>query len=88
MGHCIISYLDDGQICSHLAKQGYVTSSGARGLKQKVNRVINRAFEVYNDIPGRVDESMNDGPFEKLEVKITPRGKNKQEIKVFRKQQD
>jgi hypothetical protein len=29
---------------------------------------------------------MNDGPFEKLEAKLTPSGNGKQEIKVVRRQ--
>jgi glycine cleavage system pyridoxal-binding protein P len=88
MGHCIISYLDDGQICSHMAKRGYTTTSGARGLKREARKVANMARRVYNTIPERVKESMNDGLFEKLEVKLEPQSKTRQEINVFRKQED
>lgn len=44
-----------------------------------------KARKVYNDIPGRVEESLNDRPFQRLEVKLTPSGINKHEVKVFHK---
>ncbi|KAF1911539.1 P-loop containing nucleoside triphosphate hydrolase protein [Ampelomyces quisqualis] len=85
MGHCIISYVEDGPLCAYMAERGYHRSSGARGVKREAKKVMAAARKVYNNIPERVDESLNDGPFEKLEVKLAPSGNNKHEVKVFRK---
>jgi len=43
------------------------------------------ARQVYNVIPDRVDESLNEGPLERLEVKLTPKGDGKHGIGVVRK---
>jgi hypothetical protein len=43
------------------------------------------ARKVYNSVAGRVTEEMNDGPLEKLEVKLIAKGDNRHEIGVFRR---
>jgi hypothetical protein len=60
-------------------------SSGARGLKREAKKVEESARKVYNSVAGRVTEEMNDGPLEKLEVKLIAKGDNRHEIGVFRR---
>jgi hypothetical protein len=90
MGHCHISYPDHGKLCSHFASQGYKSKSRARGLKHEAQDVEILARRVYNDNPGLVTESLNDGPLEKLEVKPMPNGENEYEyeVGVFQKQEE
>jgi hypothetical protein len=81
-GHYIFSYQEDEKLCSYLANCGYDKRSGERGLKGQAKQVLNATRTVYNSIPGRIARSLNDGPFERLEVKLIPVDDKKQEIKV------
>ncbi|KAI4957749.1 hypothetical protein J4E86_004888 [Alternaria arbusti] len=87
MGHCHISYQDDGKLCGHLAKRGYRDKSGARGLRNEAQDVQILARKTYNALPGLVTESMNEGPLEKLEVKLMQDG-DEYEVGVFKKRDD
>jgi hypothetical protein len=87
MGHCIMSFKDDGKLCSYLAESGYHRSSGARGVEREVRRVERKARKHYNNIRGLVTEEMNKGPFEKLEVRLMIRGDGRQDIGVIQKQE-
>jgi hypothetical protein len=84
MGHCHISFQNDGDICNHMAKHGYRPSSGARGLKREAKKVEESARKVYNSVSGRVTEEMNNGALDKLEVKLIAKGNSRHEIEVFR----
>jgi hypothetical protein len=71
-----------------MANRGYHKSSGARGLKREAKLVETKAREVYNEIPGLVLETLNEGPFTELEVKLMPLADNKYEIGVFQRHDD
>jgi hypothetical protein len=51
-------------------------------LKRQAKIVAGKAREVYNSRPGRVEEVLNNGPFERLEVKLAPRGDGMFEVRV------
>lgn len=88
MGHCILSHHEDWKLCSHMAQQGYDEDSGARGLKREASKVAMKARRVYNSIPGRVTQALNDGPYERLEVKLVGLGDQQYEVCVSHKAQD
>ncbi|KAH9874024.1 hypothetical protein IAQ61_004652 [Plenodomus lingam] len=85
MGHCVITCTEDWKICSHMAEMGYDEDSGARGLKREARKILDEARNVYNSIPGVVSDTLNDGPYERLEVTLVPLGDNLYDYSVSRK---
>lgn len=88
MGHCYISFQHDGELCIHLVRKGYTPRVGARGLRRQARNVEIAARQVYNAIPDRVDESLNEGLLERLEVKLTPKGAGKHGVGFVRKRDE
>jgi hypothetical protein len=84
MDDCHISFHNDGDTCSHMAKRRYRPSPDARELKREAKDVEESARKEYNSISGRVTEEVNNDTLEKLEVKLTAKGNSRHEIGVFR----
>lgn len=69
----------------HHSEMGTIRVLGLVG-EPEVNKIAAAAREEYVLIERRVEESMNNGPFVKLEVKLTPVGDGEHEVRFLLKQ--
>lgn len=69
--HMVIDYIDDAQIATHLARQGYMSELGARSLKNAVDREIGQKLaKQFLGNGETLHDGMNSGPLENYEVRI------------------
>ena len=70
-GHVFLDFIDDGQMCQHLANQDYNPEIGARSLEQSVLRnVEGPSYDRFTEGDQEVDNTMNDGPFANFDVRL------------------
>ena len=83
--HCWIDYMDDGQLCSHLAREHYRPELGARSLEHAVEeRIIGPTGGCFRSEGGEVSDQMNEGPLERYEIRLVTELELQPEIKVTR----
>lgn len=83
IGHCLLEVVDDGKVCQHLAKQGYVEELGARSLETKVDEVSQAFLGAYVERGELVDEKTNLGPLQRFVVQLNSVEEGVEEISVF-----
>ncbi|MDI1486034.1 MAG: hypothetical protein OHK93_004223 [Ramalina farinacea] len=85
LNHCWIDYMDDGQLCSHLASEHYRPEIGARSLEHAVeDNIIGPTGDCFLSGDGEVTDQMNEGPLERYEVRLVTEAGLQPEIKVTR----
>lgn len=83
--HCCIDYVDDGQLCSHLASEYYQSETGARSLEHAVeDRIMVPAGACFRSGDGLITDQMNEGPLERYEVRLITEGELQPDIRVIR----
>lgn len=83
--HCCIDYMDDGQLCSHLANAYYLRELGARSLEHAVeDRIIVPSGACFRSEDGYITDEMNDGPLERYEVRLITEADQQPDIQVIR----
>lgn len=83
LGHIDLVVKRDGEICAHLAKEGYEMQFGARSIARAVKETIEA--EVMRKYYGRselIEDDNNNGPLERYVVELH-RDKDGEVIAVF-----
>ncbi|SMY21909.1 unnamed protein product [Zymoseptoria tritici ST99CH_1A5] len=83
IGHCLLSLNDDGKICQHLARDGYVEELGARSLDTKVGEVCQAFVSIYARRDELVNEETNRGPLKKYVIQLNRVEEGVEELSVF-----
>ncbi len=83
--HIHLNYVNEGQIATHLAKKGYSVLTGARPLRNTVNREIGlRLTDQFSREDGEVVEEMNEDPLPNYDVRVVTLGDDTEELQVKR----
>lgn len=83
--HIHLSYVNDGQIATHLAKKGYNVKTGARPLRNTVNWEIGlKLTDQFSREEGEVVDKMNEDPLPNFEVRVVTLGDDSEELQVKR----
>jgi len=83
--HIHVTYIDDGQIATYLAKHGYSIETGARPLANTVNREIGlRLTDQFSREDGEVVDAMNDLPLPNYDVRVVTLDDDSEELQVRR----
>ncbi|KAI8940545.1 hypothetical protein NX059_004223 [Plenodomus lindquistii] len=85
VGHCIVTHYEDWKLCGHMAIQGYDEDSRAQSLTREARKVAAKTRIVYNSVPEPVTQSLNEGPYEALEVKLISLGDQQYDVHASRK---
>ncbi|KAK5740350.1 hypothetical protein LTR17_004613 [Elasticomyces elasticus] len=80
INHAHIAVIDDGKLCQHIAKTGYVKELGARSIKRMVKTVRRRFASAYLGMDGEITDQMNKGPLVKFVVQLHPIEETDQEV--------
>ena len=84
IGHSHVFLANDGKICQHVAKHGYVKELGARSVFNRVSDLRRKFVLDYSHIDDEIDEVFNDGPLSKYTIQLHPVSDTVEEISVFR----
>ena len=84
IGHSHINIIDDGSLCQHVAKNGYVKALGARSINNAVNNIRRDFAQVYSKSDTVVEEVFNSGPMERYTIQLHPVSETVEEVSVFR----
>lgn len=79
------TFIDDGQIATHIAKKGYSSETGARPLRNTVDREIaTKLIDQFSRESGEVGDTMNQRPLPNYEVQLVTVGGDLEKIQVKR----
>lgn len=83
--HIHMTFVDDGQLATHLAKKGYNIETGARPLENTANGEIGvKLINEYSKEEGEVENKMNDEPLPNYEVRVVTLDDDYEEVRVKR----
>ena len=69
IGHCRLSLVDDGKICTALTEKYYSKDLGARSLDNAVREVRDELADKYSETDVLATEDLNDGPLQTFIVR-------------------
>ena len=89
LGKALLHIEDDGRVCQHLAKTGYIPELGARSLSTAVDEEISQKLELeYFHVDELVTDDMNEEPYQEYVMQLNAVTDDVEEISVFRKKAD
>jgi ATP-dependent Clp protease ATP-binding subunit ClpB len=83
IGHCRLTLVDDGQVCTTLSEQYYNKDLGARSLENAVANLKQEFTAEYSMMDGEITEDLNDGPLQEFLVRRIPVGDDEYEVRVY-----
>jgi hypothetical protein len=83
IGHCRLSLVEDGKICTIMTENFYNEDLGAQSLANAVKDVEHDFTEEYNQLDEEITEDTNSGPLQCFTVRCMKVADDKYEIGVF-----